>query len=84
MVIGGFLLLLASVFSKSYADGYKYTPKSLTQKQKVNQGLVKKPKMVLCRLKTQKTLKDKMACIYIANSGTNRKTYELEETRKWY
>ena len=80
LVIGGFLLLLASVFSKSFADTYKYTPKSLTQKQKINQGLVKKPKMVLCRLKTQKTLKDKMACIYIANSGTNRKTYELEYT----
>jgi len=81
LVIGGSLLLLASIFSKkSYADGYKYTPKSLTHKQKINQGLIKKPKMVLCRLKTQKTLKDKMACIYIANNGTNRKTYELEYT----
>jgi len=81
LVIGGFLLLLASVFfNKSHADGYKYTPKSLTHKQKINQGLIKKPKMVLCRLKTQKALKDKMACIYVANSGTNRKTYELEYT----
>ena len=80
LVIGGFLLLLASVFSKSFADTYKYTPKSLTQKQKINQGLVKKPKMVLCRLKTQKALNDKIACIYVANSGTNRKTYELEYT----
>ena len=80
LVIGGFLLLLASIFSKSKADGYKYTPKSLTQKQKINQGIIKPPKLVLCRLKTQKTLKDKMACIYVANSGTNRKTYELEYT----
>ena len=81
LVIGGFLLLLVSIFTKrSHADTYKYTPKSLTQKQKINQGLVIKPKMVLCRLKTQKTLKDKMACIYVANSGTNRKTYELEYT----
>ena len=81
IVVGGALLLLASIFSgKSYADGYKYKSKQLTKQQKINQGLVKKPKMVLCRLKTQKTLKDKMACIYIANSGTNRKTYELEYT----
>ena len=81
IVVGGALLLLASIFSgKSYADGYKYKSKQLTKQQKINQGLVKKPKMVLCRLKIQKTLKDKMACIYIANSGTNRKTYELEYT----
>lgn len=80
LVIGGFLLLLASIFSKSKADGYKYTSKPLTRQQKINQGIIKPPKLVLCRLKTQKTLKDKMACIYVANSGTNRKTYELEYT----
>ena len=62
------------------AFAYEYKSKQLTKKQKINQGLIQKPKMVLCRLKTQKVLKDKMACIYIANNGTNRKTYELEYT----
>ena len=65
---------------KAFADGYKYKSKQLTRQQKIHQGLIQKPKMVLCRLKTQKVLKDKMACIYIANNGTNRKTYELEYT----
>jgi hypothetical protein len=75
LVVGGFMLLVASIwFNKSYADGYKYKPKSLTQKQKINQGLVKKPKMTTCRLKKQKVYKDKMACIY---QGAN-KTFELE------
>ena len=62
------------------AFAYEYKSKQLTKKQKIHQGLIQKPKMVLCRLKTQKVLKDKMACIYIANNGTNRKTYELEYT----
>jgi hypothetical protein len=81
LIIGGFLLLLTSVFfNKSHADGYKYVPKTLTQKQKMNQGLIKKPKMVLCRLKTQKVYQDKMACIYVAAGGTKNRTYEIEFT----
>ena len=73
LVIGGFLLLLASVFTKSKADDYKYKPKDLTRQQKINNGTIKMPTMTLCRLKKQKTYKDKVACIY---QGAN-KTFEL-------
>ena len=73
LIIGGFLLLLASVFTKSKADGYKYKPKDLTRQQKINNGTIKMPTMTLCRLKKQKTYKDKVACIY---QGAN-KTFEL-------
>jgi len=73
LVVGGFLLLLASVFSKSSADGYKYKSKQLTRQQKINQGLIKEPKLVTCRLKKQKVYKGKVACIY---QGANR-TFEL-------
>lgn len=73
LVVGGFLLLLASVFSKSSADVYKYKSKQLTRQQKINQGLIKEPKLVTCRLKKQKTYKGKVACIY---QGANR-TFEL-------
>ena len=73
LVVGSFLLLLASVFSKSSADVYKYKSKQLTRQQKINQGLIKEPKLVTCRLKKQKTYKGKVACIY---QGANR-TFEL-------
>jgi hypothetical protein len=75
LVIGGFLLLLASVFSsKAYGDGYTYKSKKYTKQQKIHQGILKKNVYVTCRLKKQKVVKDKMACIY---EGAN-KTYELE------
>jgi len=75
LVIGGFLLLLASVFSsKAYGDGYTYKSKNYTKQQKIHQGILKKNVYVTCRLKKQKVVKDKMACIY---EGAN-KTYELE------
>ena len=81
LIIGGFLLLLASVFTKSHAKGKIYNaPKDYTTQQKINQGLIKKPKMVLCRLKTQKVYQGKMACIYVAAGGTKNKTYEIEFT----
>jgi len=73
LIIGGFLLLLASVFTKSKADGYKYKSKDYTRQQKINNGTIKMPTMTLCRLKKQKTYKDKVACIY---QGAN-KTFEL-------
>jgi|TARA_R110000796_G_scaffold98828_1_gene206605 hypothetical protein len=77
IVVGGALLLLASIFSgKSYADGYKYKSKDYTRQQKIHQGKIKEPVYVTCRLKIQKVYKDKMACIYI---GAN-KTYEMEFT----
>ena len=70
LVIGGFLLLLAGVFSKqSYS-------KDWTEQQKIWQKLVTKPVYVTCRLKSQKVWKNKMACIY---EGAN-KTYEMEFT----
>tara|TARA_E500000318_G_scaffold103592_1_gene108796 strand:+ start:508 stop:1269 length:762 start_codon:yes stop_codon:yes gene_type:complete len=75
LVMGGFLLLLASIFSsKAYGDGYTYKSKKYTKQQKIHQGILKKNVYVTCRLKKQKVVKDKMACIY---EGAN-KTYELE------
>jgi len=75
LVMGGFLLLLASIFSsKAYGDGYTYNSKKYTKQQKIHQGILKKNVYVTCRLKKQKVVKDKMACIY---EGAN-KTYELE------
>jgi hypothetical protein len=70
MIIGGLLLLLASVFS-SKAHGKDYT-----RNQKINNGTLSVPKMTTCRLKKQKVFKDKMACIYVGA----QKTYELEFT----
>jgi len=75
LVMGGFLLLLASIFSsKAYGDGYTYKSKKYTKQQKIHQGILKKNVYVNCRLKKQKVVKDNMACIY---EGAN-KTYELE------
>ena len=76
VIIGGFILLLFSMFTnKSYADGYKYVPKPLTKQQLLNQGKIEKKKYTTCRLK--KILKskytNKQACIY---QGGN-KTYTL-------
>ena len=70
LIVGGFLLMLASVFSnKSYSKDY-------TRQQKINNGTIILPTMTLCRLKTQKVYKDKMACIYVGA----QKTYEMEFT----
>ena len=56
------------------AFGVKAFAKEYTYKQKVQQGIIKEPKMTTCRLMKQKVFKDKMACIY---RGAN-KTYEME------
>ena len=56
---------------KAYA--YEYKGKKLTRQQQINQGLIKEPQLVLCRLKKQKVYKGKVACIY---QGANR-TFEL-------
>ena len=70
LIVGGFLLMLASVFSnKSYSKDY-------TRQQKINNGTIILPTMTLCRLKTQKVYKGKMACIYVGA----QKTYEMEFT----
>ena len=43
LCVGGFALLLASVWSsRSKADGYTYTPKAYTKQQLLNQGKIKK------------------------------------------
>ena len=78
-IVGGFLLLLASVFtSKSYADGYTYVPKPLTKQQLRNQGKILKKKYTTCRLK--KILKskytNKQACIYQGGNKTYTLMYE--------
>jgi len=47
-IIGGFALLLASVWSKkAKADGYIYKPKEYTKQQKVWQGKTKKKNIQL-------------------------------------
>jgi hypothetical protein len=75
LIIGGFLLLLASMFvNKSYADDYKYVPKPYTKQQLENQGKIKKKKYTTCRLKKRIMSKTgQMACIYIGNN----QTYEM-------
>jgi len=74
LVVGGFILLVASIwFKKAHADGYKYQPKNLTRQQKINNGTIILPVMTTCRLKKQKTYKGKIGCIY---QGANR-TFEL-------
>jgi len=56
------------------AFGVKAFAKEYTYRQKVQQGIIKEPKMTTCRLMKQKVFKDKMACIY---RGANQ-TYEME------
>ena len=79
VIIGGFILLLFSMFTnKSYADGYKYVPKPLTKQQLLNQGKIEKKKYTTCRLK--KILKskytNKQACIYQGGNKTYTLMYE--------
>jgi len=71
-VVAFIIILVISV--KALADGYTYKSKDYTRQQKIHQGILKKNVYVTCRLKKQKVVKDKMACIY---EGAN-KTYELE------
>ena len=72
LVMGGFLLLLASLFSsKAYGSNYTYVPKSYTKQQLQNQGKIEKKKYTTCRLKKRIKSKTKqMACIYIGNNQT--------------
>ena len=70
-VIAVFIIGLVVTF-KAFA--YEYKSKQLTRQQKINQGLIKEPKLVLCRLKKQKVYKDKIACIY---EGANKR-FELD------
>jgi hypothetical protein len=76
LVVGGFVLLVASIwFNKAHAKGKIYNaPKDYTRNQKLNNGTTVPPIMTTCRLKKLKVYKDKLACIYV---GAN-KTYELE------
>ena len=69
-VIAVFVIGLVVTF-KAFA--YEYKSKQLTRQQKINQGLIKEPELVTCRLKKQKVYKGKVACIY---QGANR-TFEL-------
>ena len=80
VIIGGLLLLLASIFSnKAYSDTYKYIPKSYTKQQLLNQGVIDKKKYTTCRLKKRVTSRytDKRACIY---QGGNRTFTMMIET----
>jgi len=57
-IIGGFILLLVSMFTnKAHADTYKYVPKPYTKQQLLQQGKILKKKYTTCRLK--KRLKSK-------------------------
>ena len=78
VIVGGFILLVASIwFKKAYAKGKIYNaPKDYTRQQKIQRGEIIEPQMTTCRLKIQKVYKDKMACVYVGA----QKTYELEFT----
>lgn len=72
-IVGGFALLVASVWSKK-SWAYEYKSKSYTKKQLLNQGKTKTIKYTTCRLTKQISSKSgQKACIY---QGGN-KTYEL-------
>ena len=78
-VIGGFILLLTSVFtSKAHADGYTYKPREYTKQQLLNQGKIFKKKYTTCRLKKIVTSKHtkKQACIYQGGNNTYTLMYE--------
>jgi len=48
IIVGGFLLLVTSIyFSKARADGYIYKPKEYTKQQKIWQGKIKKKNIQL-------------------------------------
>ena len=48
LIMGGFALLLASVWSdRAKADGYIYKPKDYTKQQKIHQGKIKKKNLQL-------------------------------------
>ncbi len=79
VIVGGFLLLLASVFTrKSYADTYKYVPKPYTKQQLLQQGKILKKKYTTCRLKQILTSQytNTQACIYQGGNQTYTLTYE--------
>ena len=79
LVMGGFLLLLASVFSsKAYGDGYTYKSKDYTRQQKIHQGKIKQPQYTRCLRKKMVHYKNGLACIY---QGAG-KTFEIEFTDK--
>jgi len=72
LVIGGFLLLLVSIFSKkSFAKEY-------TRQQKIHQGKIIEPKYTRCLRKKMIHYKNGLACIY---QGAGR-TFEIEFTDK--
>ena len=71
VVIGGFLLLLTSIFSKSQAKDY-------TRQQKIHQGKITEPKYTRCLRKKMVHYKGGLACIY---QGAGR-TFEIEFTDK--
>ena len=71
VVIGGFLLLLTSIFSKSQAKDY-------TRQQKIHQGKITEPKYTRCLRKKMVHYKGGLACIY---QGAG-KTFEIEFTDK--
>ena len=75
LIIGGFLLLLTSLFyGRAKADGYTYKPKDYTKQQRIHQGKIEKKKYTTCRLKKRiKSKSGQMACIYLGNN----KTYEM-------
>jgi len=78
-IIGGFILLLVSMFTnKAHADTYKYVPKPYTKQQLLQQGKILEKKYTTCRLK--KILKskytNKQACIYLGGNKTYTLMYE--------
>ena len=76
-IIGGFILLLVSMFTnKAHADTYKYVPKPYTKQQLLQQGKILKKKYTTCRLKKILKSKYKQACIYLGGNKTYTLMYE--------
>ena len=86
VAIGGFLILLASMFtSRAHADGYTYVPKPLTKQQLRNQGKIIDKKYTTCRLKKilRSKYTDKQACIYQGGNKTYTLMYEPNCPKKY-
>ena len=72
LLIGGFTVLIASIWIKKAKGDYKFKPRDYTLQQKIWQGKIKKKKYTTCRLKKRITSKftNKKGCIYQGGNKT--------------
>jgi len=72
----GIVFCVIAVVALAFILSFNALAKDYTRQQKIQRGEINLPIMTTCRLKKQKVMKDKMACIY---QGANN-TFELEFT----